>query len=310
MSLLDFLKKIKPQEKFKVKEYTALKNSKLKNEIFENGFAVISIDFSILTKLKHVYNENHKLKHENGGMFYSVYSENLEYRNKIHLELGKILSPFYQETFINYKVVLNSFIIKGFGEKSEFQVHQDSTGLDESKYSPLSVWIPLEAVNENNGSLHVIPKSHHYATPFRGISIKPNFQDYTKDLMPYFKPLNLEKGQAIIFDNRLIHTSSKNLSNQNRVVVMSGIFPKDAKIISCYQSENSDFIEIFEQNDDFLLQNKAFYNNCTARPYLGNSIKKVKNPISDFDYEKLISSCSPQTNNLTFEETHFITEPK
>ena len=184
-----------------IKKNDVIKCKKMKNKIFQNGFAVANIENDKLIRLKNIYEQNHSINNSLGGMFYSVYAQNTEYRKKIHLEIEEVVHDNYHELFLDYKVVLNSFIIKSPGNGSEFQPHQDSTGLDETKHSPLSVWIPLEDVDEKNGCIFLIPKSHHLAPIYRGISMKPNFDSIKNEIKKYFIPITLRKGEILIFLN-------------------------------------------------------------------------------------------------------------
>lgn len=90
-------------------------------------------------------------------MFYSLYSRDIEYRKIVHESISEIMKPVYDSLFSDYKVVLNSFIVKVSGPESEFCLHQDSTSFDETKYSSLSVWIPLQDTNMSNGCMCVVP---------------------------------------------------------------------------------------------------------------------------------------------------------
>ena len=122
-----------------------VRNEKSKLELETIGYTVpLRLNPEKLNQLKVLYNQTHNFNLKDGGMFYSVYSEDISYRKNIHDSINQILSEVYNELFENYKIIINSFIVKVNGSESEFSLHQDSTGLDEIKYSPLSVWIPLQ----------------------------------------------------------------------------------------------------------------------------------------------------------------------
>jgi hypothetical protein len=204
---------------------------------------------------------------------------------------------------VNYKTVINSFIVKVPGPNSDFTLHQDSTGLDEYKYSPLSAWIPLQDTDLNNGTLCVVPKSHAFFHPYRGISFSSPFKSYESLLRRYLVPVNLKAGDILLFDNRLVHYSHLNNANEERVVVMSGLFPKEAEIISVYKDESDDNapLEIYRQSEDFLITNTAFYENCTARPYRGEIIEKIYEPLENktiYDFLSWASKENIQPTNI------------
>jgi hypothetical protein len=255
-----------------------IRDSNIQASIHEVGYKVAgNIGLDLLSDLTRLYGALHAFKPSEGGMFYSLYSNDIEYREKVHLGIENILKPIFDNLFNDYKTVINSFIVKIPGPKSDFTLHQDSTGLDEFKYSPLSAWIPLQDTDLSNGTLCIIPKTHGFFSPYRGISFSPPFAQYEAVLRKYLIPVDLKAGDILLFDNRLVHYSHLNSSNQERRVVMSGIFPSEAEILSVYKDESilNAPLEIYKQSDDFLITNTAFYENCTARPYRGEVIKKV-----------------------------------
>jgi hypothetical protein len=261
--------------------WTPLKHSIIKDEILcdtihENGYAIEgNIGAENVKKLYSLYKELHHFKVPQGGNFYSLYSDDIAYRKKVHDAIGEVLYPVYDTLFTDYKSVINSFIIKVPGPQSEFTLHQDSTGLDEMNYSSLSIWIPLQDTNLENGTLCMVPKTHRFFHPYRGISFAPPFQHFETLLRTYLVPLELKAGDIVLFDNRTVHYSHLNKSNADRVVVMSGLYPIAAKIEMCYRDESTTDspIEIYEMEEDFLLTNTAFFNDCTARPTRGTVVR-------------------------------------
>ena len=284
-------------------KHSIIVDEDLKDVLHETGFCIKgNIGLNNIKKLKEVYDKFHSVKTKEGGMFYSLYSLNLEYRKNIHKALGEIMSPLYNQEFQDYKSVINSFIVKFNGEESAFTLHQDSTSLDEFKHSPLSVWIPLQDTNINNGCLCVVPKSHHIFYPYRGISFPTPFEDIESTVRAYLEPIEMKAGDILLFDNRLVHFSPTNHSDSERVVVMSGLFPKEAVMENCFKDvlkENAP-LEIYKQEEDFLLTNTTFFHDCTARPIVGEKIKELDVDLPKFSKEKFESEASklliPKTN--------------
>lgn len=272
-----------------------LKDTATEAELRNTGYSIVGgLTMPQIEKLRVLYNELHSFKKPEGGMFYSVYSRDLEYRNRVHRGIGEILKPVYDNLFSDYKSVLNSFIIKVSGPESEFSLHQDSTGLDETKYSCLSVWIPLQDTGVNNGCLCVVPHSHKMFSPYRGISFPQPFDSISDTVRKYLQPIEMKTGEILLFDNRLVHNSVINDSGTDRVVVMSGIFPKEAHLLSCYKdmSDEKNPIELIEQADDYLLTFENFFHDCTCRPETGKSIGFVNWDISQMKEKAFLSLCS------------------
>ncbi|MEZ4931482.1 MAG: phytanoyl-CoA dioxygenase family protein [Saprospiraceae bacterium] len=256
-----------------------IKDEALRNVIHEEGIKVIPfLDSGQLTQLKELYASEHDIQDAEGGMFYSVYSQDVAYRKRVHDQIDHILRPSLDAILSGYRPVLNSFIIKAPGPKSEFALHQDTTGLDEQKYSALNIWIALEDVGIEDGALCVVRKSHHFFSPYRSISFPPPYKNISDIVRQYLEPITVKAGEAIVFDNRLLHNSLPNLSGKPRVAVVSGIFPKEANLMTCFKdpSEPTANIELIEHPDDFLLTHPNFLIDCHTRPPVGKTIGFVK----------------------------------
>ncbi len=261
--------------------YTVLKSEQLDLQLSREGYAIIDnfISDKQIAELKSLYEQFHSFK--GAGMFWGLYSQDLDYRLKTHEGIGIVVSSSLERIFTQYKVVINSFVIKAPGEGSEFVIHQDTTATDELKYSPLSVWYALEDVTNADGALCFVPKSHRWFSPYRGISFPFPFSNITDVVSRYLVPVCLKKGQAVIFDPRIVHHSLENASGRDRVAIVSGIFPMEAHFEICYKdtSVSAGPIEIYKENEGFLLTYRNFYQNCMARPSKG-----IQSGIADKKY--------------------------
>lgn len=268
------------------------KNEKLAAEFNEKGYVISgNIGKLLLNKVKKVYNELHTFSTNEIGVFHTLYSTDLNYRLRLNDALNGILKPTYNSLFTNYKVTANLIIAKFLHQDSAFGIHQDTTGLDEDKFVPINVWIPLQDTAIDNGCLCLVPKSQNFAFPYRGTSFKGQFDEVTEEIIPFLLPIKMKAGDILIFDNRMLHYSPPNTHKMPRVVVMSGIFHKDAEIITCFKKDNQSPIELYKQSDDYLLTYKGFKTEPTKADS-GIKIKElhIKNPISDKDEFRAITN--------------------
>ena len=304
-----------------IPQHQVVNNPQHRQQLFENGYAIgTNIGAEKLAALKALYTQLHNFENgTEGGMFYSLYSDDIAYRQKVHHSIGQILQPVYDQLLNEYKTVINSFIVKKQGPGSDFTLHQDSTGLDETQHSPLSLWIPLQDTDLHNGTLCVVPKSHRMFHFLRGISFAAPFSQYQDVLFRYLQPITLKAGDVLLFDNRVVHYSHTNQSSSPRVVVMSGIFPQAAEIWSVYKDETQPEspYEIYRQTDDFLITNTAFYKNCTDRPYRGELIKTIHQPLETvtvYDFLSMAAANGVEPTNIPelmqpLHEMNIISEP-
>ncbi|MBE15868.1 MAG: phytanoyl-CoA dioxygenase family protein [Dokdonia sp.] len=272
-------------------KHRIFKSEKLAHTIHTKGYQVVDfLTQDVLDELDKIYTEEHHFDLENGGMFYSMYSKDTAYRKRVHSRIGELLKPKLEEYFKAYNNVINAFVVKLPGEKSEFYVHQDTTGLDELKYSPLSLWIPLQDITKENGALSVIEKTQWFFSPYRGISFPFPFKGINETIKRYLKPVFMKRGQALFFDNRIIHNSMANTSSKARVAIICGLFPKEASFMTCYKDpeQTNSPIELYQHDANFLLEYPQFFYNCTDRPTSGKVVATV-------------DEVFPQMNTATFE---------
>lgn len=253
-----------------------VRDAALTAEVADNGFAVRSfLPAEALEQLREIYAREHAIANAEGGMFYTLYSQNLEYRARIDKAVGEVMKPYLDAFFHSYKTVLHGFIVKVPGPKSGFLIHQDTTGLDEYKFSSLSVWIPLFDIGPEDGAMCFVRKSHKMGYPYRGISFAFPFDKIHGLVKRYLEPVYMKAGEAIIFDQRTFHASLPNRSEKNRVVAVVGMFPQEAEFRIAYQESPDAPVEIYRQADDFILKYPRFMHDCRSRPISGEKIGEV-----------------------------------
>lgn len=228
-----------------------------------------------IKKLKSAFNQFHKINES--GMFYSLYSKDSDYRKQTNDIIISTLKEVFDQHFTGYKSSFNIFIIKSAQTDEEFFIHQDPSYIDELKYSPLHVWIPLDDIRADNGGLCFVPKSHAFFSPYRNISFDPPFEHIRPFIRQYLKPIWADAGDLLIFDPRVLHNSLPNTTNESRVVILCGLFPEEAEIVSCFKDvevENSP-LELYKQQEDFFTSYPDFFESCRMRPAVGELIQTL-----------------------------------
>ena len=287
---------------------TIIKSTATQQKVEGVGYSIENkLSQEKIDKLTAVYDKYHDIKAENGGMFYSIYSQDLEYRNNVSREIANILGTFLDENLKDYKTMLFSFVVKLPGGNSEFFLHQDTTGLDEHKHSALNIWIPLDDVEDANGCLSIVEKSHKWFSPYRSISFPAPYDNIQPTIKKYLTPLEMNKGEVLFFDNRLLHNSNINYSNQPRIAVVCGLFPQEAEMITCFKEEYKleGDMELIKNSDNFLNEGINFFIDCQKRPKTGETIATINDPypeISQDDFEKLCKIHNVSIKNTQVEQ--------
>lgn len=249
------------------------KNKVLQAMLNEDGFTVV--DFLNEAELKRLYEAYTRLHPDAvNGFYISVFSKDPDYRQAVDNIILAEMQRGIDHYFHNYKVHCGTFIIKGNDEKSTMKIHQDMTLVNESVYTSINIWIPLVDINKENGAIALLPRSHRLFKTYRGSSLPNIYDGMEASLYKIMKPLSLKAGQAVIFDQSIIHFSQVNQSGQPRPVVNTLIMHRDADIQTCYRDKNSSRqeIELFEQAPDFMVNFHNFGHDMFSRPAIGKSI--------------------------------------
>ncbi|MBK8672730.1 MAG: phytanoyl-CoA dioxygenase family protein [Bacteroidetes bacterium] len=129
--------------------------------------------------------------------------------------------------------------MKPSSKSSDLNPHQDSPIVDERNYYAVFVWVALCDINEKNGALQVLPKSHLWGNFQRSLNVKWPFEKFTQLLKDEMKPIYLNKGDIILFDSALIHSSLPNLSDKPRIAFNTAILPKNHQQVHYYKDKDT-----------------------------------------------------------------------
>lgn len=248
------------------------KDEALQAQLNREGYVIV--DFLNGTELNNLL-RTFEEKHASGinGFYTSTFATDVDYRRQVDAIIQQNMKRNLEHYFFDYKVHCGSFIIKGNDEKSELKMHQDMTLVDESVYTGINIWIPLIDLTTENGAIEVVPKSHRLFNTYRGASLPDIYDGIEKSVHRIMQPQYLKAGQAIIFDQSIIHYSPANRSGKVRPVINTFITHRDAGIRICYWDKTTkNEIELFDQAPDFMVNFQNFGHDIFSRPSIGQSI--------------------------------------
>lgn len=227
-------------------------------EIEKNGYAVIDFldetEVNTLLKFRDTYSPSISLS--SAGMVFSMSASDLSSRQMITQEVKKWFSSKLANLFPEYRIVQCNLISKNPNAFSQMPLHQDPSLLDENSIKSFAVWCPLIDVNEENGCLQVVKKSHLLNSKFRPLFVFEGFP-YSEAILSlleqnYLTSIPMKAGQAVIYDRRLFHGSPPNSSTIVRVAAVCSLVPENILLHFCYrENPTSSKIELFEVEDEF-----------------------------------------------------------
>jgi hypothetical protein len=207
------------------------------------------------------------------------------YGKDVQIKVHKVLSDVTLEILplifdlnkVHYNL-LNTLVLKFCKDTSSFFPHQDVSFVEENKGVTILAWIPTENIDQSNGSLLVLPKSHQ---PFRwqhthdqtNSPLSHLKNDILKDMIPVY----LNKGDLVLFDNTLIHASSPNKTNEVRIVMNTGLASKTHELIH-YKilPHHPTQIEKFKIDEDFWHSGNFMTPNSVPEKYGRPIIEKIR----------------------------------
>lgn len=270
------------------------KDETLQHQFNTEGFVILDfLNSEEVLNLNNLFRSKHP--EAVNGFYTSTFSKDTEYRKEVDASIRQYMQRSLEYYFENYKVHCGSFIAKGADEKSVLKMHQDMTLVDESIYTGINIWIPLINLNKDNGAIEVLPRSHRLFKTYRGASLPDIYDGIEDSVYKIMQPCYLNAGQAIIFDQSIIHCSPANKSNSVRPVINTFITHKDAGIQICYWDKvKKNEIEIFEQDPDFMVNFQNFGHDIFSRPSIGRSKGFVP-----FDFPKITQELLEKEYGLT-----------
>lgn len=152
--------------------------------------------------------------------------------------INKVIQPSIDALVENYAILFSVVASKNSTAQSKIKFHTDRCYVDESKYTPFNLWIPLCDLSQENGSFGVFPGSHHFTFTWRGIN---NFEYYmTPEINRYMeqnciKFINAKRGDVVFYQPGLIHGSLENKSGKVRHALITTLMPPTGELIYCYQ---------------------------------------------------------------------------
>lgn len=212
------------------------------------------------------------------GFYASTFAGDLAYREGVDRRIREVCGERIETLTQDIKIIFGSYIVKGSDAASQMNIHQDMTLVDENAFSGINIWCPLVDLDANNGPLFVLPGSHRLLRTLRGSTIPAIYDDVREELMQILQPVHLRAGQAIIFDQSIIHFSPPNRSGADRVVINIFFVHRDARMLICYhdRSQPERSVEVFEVDDSLLHVYEHFGSDIHARPNVGRSLGKVE----------------------------------
>ena len=225
-----------------------------------------------IEKLTRLYHELHPSNEM--GFFPSTFSKDKNYRHRADEEIRLACQRSAEIYLKDIKMVCGAFIVKNPSPDSGMCVHQDMSLLDESRFTGINSWASLTDLSVENGTLFALKGSHRLFPTYRGSSIPEFFENVSNEIIDYLEPVLIKAGEAVFFDQSVIHYSPPNFSDKVRIVTNTYFTHKDAEYRTYFYNPDlhPNEVEVFEQSNSFMTDFDQFGNNIHDRPTVGKSL--------------------------------------
>lgn len=146
-----------------------------------------------------------------------------------------------EDLFEGYTLLTANCYAKQPG-RGQFEVHQNWTLTPDPADITVTVWVPLQDTDAENGTLMVVPGSHKLTRDIAYPRGGHYFGDYDERLAAErFTPLSVRAGEAVAFDDSLIHGSAVNHSSAPRFALQMAVIPDEAQPVVYLPRADGDF---------------------------------------------------------------------
>ncbi len=176
-------------------------------------------------------------------------------------------------------------------------IHHHSPVTDACFAREIVCWCPLTDVDESTGCLRVIPRSDHLLPYIRVPRGSVYFESFRAEIENYAVPVPLRAGEAILFDNTLLHGSAHHVGPDTRLAISVQIVPTSAR--------NGIFLDNGLGRLDFVetASAEAFqtYAQTGVRPAEWETRRSLVNrnrPVTETEFRSLLSLGRKATENF------------
>lgn len=204
----------------------------------------------------------------------SAFSNDGAYKERLYDAVWDCLRERVETVLPGFEpLVINLFDKQPSSGYDPVPIHQNPSFVDEPTHKSVSLWIPLDDVDRDNGTVGVLPGSHNRFNRMRAGNMAhedifaPVQRELEEDL---FVPVVLKKGEMLALDDSIVHWSYPNVSDRERVAVQLIMVPKGVPHIYYFYDDETPgepMMDLYEVDRHFF-----FGFNCKARP---ETLKKI-----------------------------------
>ena len=244
-----------------IKNNSILTDQRLDEDFKKNGYVIVGqLPEENLDRLNTIFKEDRNLHCE--GFSTTFLSSDLDTFRMVSKAIHIELQPVLKDLLIEYRPIFYCYTNKGpMGEKKTglLPMHQDISFTSETGRPSIGLWIPLVDVDDDNGSLRIIPKTHKLSRAIRGPGTPFAGSKISHKILELSSVAIMEKaGSIVLMDQAVYHGSLYNKGQNMRPVAVSTLLPNEQKLAYYHRVKGVDknLLEEYMVDDDYFFQNR------------------------------------------------------
>jgi hypothetical protein len=208
-----------------------------------------------------------------------------DYRRASDELVRRVFGPELERIVPGYRILTSNTYVKPPGT-GRFEIHQNWPTLEHLDVPTVTAWIPLQDTGFENGTLRLAVGSHHLFPDVAAASSERFFDDFEAGLIEkYLRPMELAAGEALIFDDSLLHWSSDNLSDSPRVSFQIEMVPVDVRTVLWVRNpDDPGRFDMWASSTEFYLE--ADISEVISGPHGLEHVGSVPNPNRRISFEE------------------------
>lgn len=230
-------------------------NPELQKKYEEDGYAIVKnvLNTAEIEQLKKLF-DIHYFHNKPYTMWNSICDTPHDKAPLVSSQIIDIVKPNLDKLFKNYVCPVGTFLVKNPTPTSTVRLHRDFSIQDETEFSYQNIWIPLVDTTPKNGQLYVLKKSHSFFNYPLPHNAPWPYIEHENILLENSDIVEANAGDMVIYNDKMLHGSSDNLTDRPRPVVHFGLLHPDAKILYYYLNENTQEVTIYETPSSFFFE--------------------------------------------------------
>jgi hypothetical protein len=284
------------------------KNDQFDAQYFEKGYVKTTLLSPEVVKdtLASIFNlkpdDNYAPDREGFSRYHCTFLDtNEEYKRATNKLFKSIFNPIVDQLFHNYHVWNANLYVKPPGE-GKFEIHQNWTHVAKEEDTSFTIWCPLVDTTVENGTIALVEGSHKIFSDIATMDVPYYFKNFEDKLIEkYLNPISCKAGDAVIFEDGVIHFSDVNKSEKPRYALQILIGPKEVNPVYYYFDSNSPGkeFELFEINDEFFMKNShlTFRNRPSAQRSMG-FVENSNQLVSEEEFIEALSNGNKRRKSI------------